>query len=328
MNLALSIVRLVTSIALASAVGSGVAQSTSKTFRIGTLSPISAAAGRQFEDAFIAGLRELGYIEGKNVVIERRYAEGQMERLPALALELIELKVDVVFAPSTVATRAVKKITDTTPIVFAAVPDPVGDGLVTSLGRPGGNITGLTMISGEISAKRLELLSEVIPKVSRVALLYSGSAGATFQVAEAKRAAEALGKTLLLHAVARPEDLQGAFAEMRAQHAAALLVTENPMLFGNRAQVAELAIKGNFPAIFGAGAYVEAGGLFSYGASYIDLMRRAASYVDKILKGAKPADLPVEQPTKFELIVNLRTANALKIKIPQSVLLRADRVIE
>jgi putative ABC transport system substrate-binding protein len=328
MNVALHFVRLVTIIALASAVGPCFAQPTSKTFRIGTLSPVSAAAGRQFEDAFIEGLREVGYIEGKNVVIERRYADGQMDRLPTLAAELIELKLDVLFAPATAAIRAAKQISSTTPMVFAVVPDPVGDGLVTSLGRPGGNVTGLSMISGELSAKRLELLSEVIPKVSRVALLHSGSAGATYQVVEAERAAKLLGKTLLLHEVKRPEDLLRAFTDMRAQHATALVVTENPMLFGIRIQVAELAVRNNFPTIFGTGAYVDAGGLMSYGASYTDLVRRAAFYVDKILKGAKPADLPVEQPTKFELVINLKIAKALGIKIPQSILLRADRVIE
>jgi putative ABC transport system substrate-binding protein len=315
-------------IALAAVGGPSFAQSTPKTFRIGILSPVSAVAGRQFEGALVQGLGDVGYIEGKNVVIDRRYADGQMDRLPALAKELIDLKVDVLLTAATVAILAAKKIGSSTPMVFVAIPDPVGDGLVASLGRPGGNVTGLTTISGEISAKRFELLSELIPKGSRVALLYGGHGGATFQIEEAKRAAKFLGRTLLLHEVTRPEDLPRAFADMLALRTTALMVTENPMLFGVRSQVAELAVKHNLPTVFGAGAYVDAGGLMSYGASYADLLRRAALYVDKILKGANPADLPVEQPTKFELVINLKTAKALGIKIPQSLLNRADRVIE
>jgi putative ABC transport system substrate-binding protein len=315
-------------IALTAVGGPSFVQSTSKTFRIGILSPVSAAAGRQFEGALVQGLGDVGYIEGKNVVIERRYADGQMDRVPALAKELIDLKVDVLLTAATAAILAAKKISSSTPMVFVAIPDPVGDGLVASLGRPGGNVTGLTMISGEISAKRFELLSELIPKGSRVALLYGGSAGSTFQIEEAKRAAKLLGRTLLLHEVTRPEDLQRAFADMLALKTTALMVTENPMLFGVRSQVAELAVKHNLPTVFGAGAYVDAGGLMSYGASYADLLRRAALYVDKILKGANPADLPVEQPTKFELVINLKTAKALGITIPRSILLRADRVVE
>jgi putative ABC transport system substrate-binding protein len=317
--------------ALGIAPNSALAQQQSRMRRVGILLGGTEAAARYQRDAFVQGLGELGYAEGKNLVLETRWAEGRIERFPALAAELLESKVDVLFAPSGIAAQAAQKTGTTTPIVFALAPDPVGQGFGKSLSHPGGNMTGLTSTHGELSAKRVELLKETYPKAKRIAVLYfvaPSAAGVTEQLAETERAAKKLGIGLATEESPRPEDFTRAFASLRKQRPDALIVIENPMFFSNRARLAELAAELRVPAIYNVAEYVEAGGLMSYGASYADLIRRAASHVVRILDGAKPGDLPIEQPTRFELVINLKTAKALGQKIPQSVLLRATRVIE
>jgi len=317
--------------ALAIAPNSALAQQQSRTQRVGILLGGTEAGARYQRDAFVQGLRELGYVEGKNLTLETRWAEGKIERFPALAAELLERKVDVLFAPSGIAAQAAQKTGTTTPIVFALAPDPVGQGFGKSLSHPGGNMTGLTSTHGELSAKRVELLKETYPKAKRIAVLYfvaPSAAGVTEQLAETARAAKKLGVALATEESPRPDDFTRAFASLRKQRPDALIVIENPMFFSNRARLAELAAELRVPAIYNVAEYVEAGGLMSYGASYADLIRRAASHVVRILDGAKPGDLPIEQPTRFELVINLKTAKALGHKIPQSVLLRATRVIE
>jgi putative ABC transport system substrate-binding protein len=324
-----TLVRLLAISAFACAANTSLAQTPAKTFRVGYLSASSVAASGHLIDAFVKGMNELGYTEGKNLVIEQRWAEGRNERLPALAAELVKSKVDVIFAPSTPAVIAARQATSTMPIVFATAADPIGDKFVSSLQRPGGNVTGLTIISGELVAKRVELLTEAFPKASRIGFLYVAvTPSRAFQLSEAKRAADRLGKELFLEEAPRAEDLERAFEKLRKKRTTALLVHDNSVFFLHRRRVAELVAKEGWPAMFGTKDYAEAGGLMSYGASYAELYRRAASYVDKILKGAKPGDLPVEQPTVFELVVNQKTAKAMGISIPRSILVRADKVIE
>jgi putative ABC transport system substrate-binding protein len=297
-----------------------------KTARVGFLHFVSSPL---LDEAFQEGLRELGYVEGQNIVIEYRSAEGKDERLPGLAAELVRLKVDVIVAASPPATEAAKRATSTVPIVFALSGDPVAAGLVASLARPGGNITGLATISGEVVGKQLELLKRVAPKVSRVAVLQNPSnPGHALTLPQAEGAARALGVQLQVLKARTPSEIEVAFAAMRSQRADGALVLRDAMFREQRAQIVALAAKSRLPAVYGLREEAEAGGLMAYGASVPQLFRRAATYVDKILKGAKPADLPVEQPTKFELVINLKTAKALGLTIPPSLLGQADQVIQ
>jgi len=300
----------------------GEAQQAGKVARVGVLA-VSAAAFSPRIEAFRKGLREHGYVEGKNVVLEYRYAEGKLDRLPDLAAQLVALKVDVIVTASPPAVRAAKNATSTIPIVFAAVGDPVAIGLVESLARPGQNITGLSIGGPELDGKRLELLKDAVPRTSRVAVLF-----AEMPRKEREIAAQALGIQLISLPVRELGDIEPAFETARKENVHALLMSPSPLLNTVRERIVELAAKNRLPAMYAGPEFVEAGGLMSYAPSYVDLFRRAATYVDKILKGAKPADLPVEQPTKFELMINLKTAKALGLTIPPSVLGRADHVIE
>jgi ABC-type uncharacterized transport system substrate-binding protein len=280
-------------------------------------------------DAFRQGLRELGYVEGKNIIIEWRSAEGKLDHLPALAAELVRLKVDVIVTGGGRATRTAKEATNTIPIVMAQVPDPVGDGFVASLARPGGNITGLSALGPELSGKRLELLKETIPKLSRVAVLgTSTTPGNAQQLREVELAAEALKVKLQFLDVLDPKDIETAFRVASKGHAEGVLVLSASVFVSRQTPVLDLAQKNRLPAIYYRPDFVEAGGLMSYGVNDTDLYRRAATYVDKILKGTKPADLPVEQPTKFEFIINLKAAKQIGLTIPPNVLARADKVIK
>jgi putative ABC transport system substrate-binding protein len=307
------------------------AQQAAKIARIGFLGNSTTALGH-LRDAFLQGMRDLGYVEGRNLVIEYRYAEGQLERFPALAAELVALKVDVIVAPPTPAAHAAKRATTTIPIVFAGAGDPVTSGLVTSLARPGGNITGLSGLSPELVGKCLEQLKQAVPGVSRVAVLWQpggqGERAERDMLKEAAVAARALGMRLQFVEARGTADFDWAFSNMTTARAGALTVLPSSMFNTERRRLADLAAKSRLPAVYQLREYVDAGGLMAYGANLADLNRRAAAYVDKILKGAKPADLPVEQATKFELVINLKTAKALGITIPQSVLLRADEVIQ
>ena len=306
------------------------AQQPGKVFRVGSLevNPLTPA-NSHLADAFRRGLRDLGYTEGQNLVIEWRYAEGKRERLPALAAELVKLKVDVIVAWNTPAAEAAKQVTGTVPIVAVTPADPVGSGLVASLARPGGNVTGLTILAPELSGKRLQLLKEVVPRASRVAVLWNPAHPiAAVYLRETEVAARALGVQLQVLEARVPNDFASAFSAMTKERAQALVVLPDPMSFVNRRQLLELAAKNRLPLIADPREFAEDGGLMAYGTNYADLFRRAATYVDKILKGAKPGDLPVEQPTKFELIINFKTAKALGLTIPQSVLIRADYVIQ
>jgi putative tryptophan/tyrosine transport system substrate-binding protein len=301
------------------------AQQATKVHRIGCL---SAGERDPYMEAFLEGMRTLGYVEGQNFVMEYRYAAGQYERLPALAAELVRLKVDVLMVVSTPAALALKNATTTIPIVMTGVGDPVGSGLVASLARPGGNVTGLVALSTELAGKQLEFLKDVLPTVSRVALLWNPTNPANaLQVREADVAAQALGVQLHRVEVRSPDAFDSAFAAMTSAHAGALLVVADSMFFQHRRRLAELAATSHLPTMHNIRPFVEAGGLMAYGPSTLDIRRRAAIYVDKILKGAKPADLPVEQPTKFELVINLKTAQALGLTIPPAVLFQADEVL-
>jgi len=305
------------------------AQQPGKIPRIGHLNApsLSALAGRT--EAFRQGLRELGYLEGKNIVIEYRYAEGKLDRLSPLAAELVRLKVDIIISTGPTVTRAAKEATSTIPIVMAFDTDPVGNGFVASLARPGGNITGLSSLAPEISGKQLELLKEIIPKLSRVAVFgTSTTPGNAQQLREMERAAAAFGVKLQYVDVLDPKDIETAFRAASKGRADAVLVLTSGVLADYRTEIAKLAIKSRLPAIYFRSEFVEDGGLMSYGMSITDLDRRAATYVDKILKGAKPGDLPVEQPTRFELVINLKTAKQIGLAIPQRVLGRADKVIK
>jgi putative ABC transport system substrate-binding protein len=302
----------------------------SKIAKIGVLVPSNPGATGHLLEAFRQGLREHGYVEGKNFVLERRYGEARAERISELARELVSLKVDVIVTATDIAIAAVKQQTSTIPIVMANSTDPVGTGFVASLARPGGNVTGQSTISPELSGKRLEVLREVIPGLSRVAFLWNPDVrGAVLDYNETEGAARSLGLQLQSVEVPRAENLDRAFSAITKDRAQALIVpAPNPVGFANRGQIASFAQKNRLPSMYGQNEYVDAGGLMSYGPNNADLWRRAATYVDKILKGAKPADLPVERPTKFELIINLKTAKQIGLTIPPNVLARADRVIK
>jgi putative ABC transport system substrate-binding protein len=283
-------------------------------------------------DALRQALYEHGYVEGQNIVIEVRSADGKVERFQELAIELVRLGLDLIVATNSLAARAVQQATSTIPIVVAVMGDPVGDGLVGSLARPGGNITGLTFLGPQLLPKRLALLKEALPTLSRVAALWHpgayGERTMNEMMRETEVAARILGVQLLLVAVQGPDDLDGAFSMIAGERADALVVFPSPMLFTDRRRIIDLATRYRLPSMAMGKEFVELGGLIAYGTSIADLHRRAATYVDKILKGAKPADLPVEQPTKFELAINLRTAKVLGLTIPDAVLARADEVIE
>jgi putative tryptophan/tyrosine transport system substrate-binding protein len=305
------------------------AQQPTKVQQIGYLStpPLSVNADRI--DAFRQGLRELGYVEGKNIIIEWRSAEGKEDRLPTLATELVRLKTDVIVTAGAISTRAAKAATSTIPIVMAQDPDPVGNGFVASLAQPGGKITGLSRLAPEISGKQLELLKETVPRLSRVGVLGNAALPGQAQILkEVQLAAAALRVKLHLLDVRSPQDIETSFRGAGKTSADAVLVLETPLINSQRLQIAALAVKSRLPAIYMNPEYVEDGGLMSYGASINDLYRRAATYVDKILKGAKPADLPVEQPKKFEFIINLKAAKQIGLTIPPNVLVRADKVIK
>ncbi len=304
------------------------AQQPKKVPRIGVLGSTTRSSGAARIEAFRQGLRELGYVEGKNIVIEYRYAEGKTERFPDLAAELVRLKVDVIVTSGAGSTRPAKEATVTIPIVMAQGPDPVGSGFVASLARPGGNITGLSAMAPEISGKRLELLKEIVPKLSRVAVLGTSTTPGNAQLLrEVELAAGAFKVQLQYLDVLDPRDIETAFREATKGRAGAVLTLSSSILFSHRTQIADLALKSRLPAVYSTSEYMEAGGLMSYGANFPDLARRAATYVDKILKGAKPADLPVEQPMKFELVINLKAAKQIGLTIPPNVLARADKVI-
>jgi putative ABC transport system substrate-binding protein len=282
--------------------------------------------------SFLQGLRDHGYVEGRNVVIEYRSAEGKIERLPALAAELVGLKVDVIVAAVTVAALAAQQATRTIPIVFGAVSDPVATGLVTSFARPGGNITGLSFFAPELVGKSLELLKQAAPGVNRVAVLWQSGGLAARQGEALRKAAEdaarVLGMQLQVVEARGPDDFDRAFAEIARGRADALMVPTSATFIQARGRLVGLAAKGRLPAVYSAREFVDAGGLLAYGPNLRDLFQRAATYVDRILKGAKPADLPVEQPTRFELVINITAAKALGLTIPQSVLARADQIVE
>jgi ABC-type uncharacterized transport system substrate-binding protein len=308
------------------------AQQAAKVARIGYLSINLAAAPPNLHEAFRQGLRDLGYVEGRDVVIDYRDAGGKVERLPALAAELVALKVDVIMAGSTPLALAAKQATGTIPIVFISSGDPVADGLVASLARPGGNVTGLSSLTPERVGKCLELLKQAVPRVGRVAVLWQpGAVGDRTEKAtlkEADVAARALGMRLQLVEARTPADVDRAIVDMTKQRTGALAVWTTAMFARERERLVALVAKNRLPAVYTLREFVDAGGLMAYGHDQADLNRRAATYVDKILKGAKPADLPVEQPTKFELVINLKTAKALGLTIPQSLLVRADQVIQ
>jgi putative tryptophan/tyrosine transport system substrate-binding protein len=302
-------------------------QESKKVPRIGFLTTSPSVFPGRIE-AFRQGLRELGYVEGKNIVIEWRYTEGKLDRAPALAAELVRLKVDIIVSSGPTLTNILKETTTTIPIVMGFHTDPVGTGLVASLARPGGNITGLSVLSPELGGKRLEILKEVVPKLSRVAVVGSSTLpGNAETLKETELAAGALGIKLQFVDVLSPKDIEAAFRGAVKGRADAVLAQGSGILNAHRTQVAELAVKNRLPAMYYAAEFVEAGGLMFYGVDFTDLHRRAATYVDKILKGAKPADLPVEQPKKFEFIVNLKAAKQIGLTIPPNVLARADRVI-
>jgi putative ABC transport system substrate-binding protein len=305
------------------------AQQPAKVPRIGFIVGASLSASLARTEAFRQGLRELGYVEGKNIVIEWRYADGKSDRLPTLATELALLKVDVIVTSGGDPTRSAKEATFTIPIVMAQANDPVGSGFVASLAQPGGNITGLSSLAPQISGKRLELLKEIVSKLSRVAVLGSSTnPGNAQSLKETELAAKSFGVQLQSIDVRDPKDIETAFRTASKGRAEGVLVLASLVLNSQRKQIVELTAKSRLPAIYYAPEWVEDGGLISYGVSFTDLYRRAATYVDKILKGAKPADLPVEQPKKFELIINLKAAKQIGLTIPPNVLVRADKVIK
>ena len=297
--------------------------------RIGYVGAGSPATAGHHVQAFVQGLRKLGYVEGQNIVIEYRWAEGKLERLPALVADLVRLRVDVMVSSATPAIQAAKEQTSTIPIVMAGITDPVGLGLVAGLARPGGNITGLTHLSPDLSGKRLELLKEVVPRLFRVAVLWNPShPGQPLAFKETQVAAQALHMTLISMEARNREELEGVLLAIGKERPQGLFVLVDPLTFFHRGLITEGAARHRLPAMYGFREWVDAGGLMSYGTSFADQFRRAATYVDKILKGTKPADLPVEQPTRFELVINGKTAKALGLTIPQSVLIRADHVIQ
>ena len=306
------------------------AQQAGRVYRVGYLSVPTRASVENALQAFLRALRVLGWVEGQNLIIEYRWAEGKVERVPELAADLVRRKVDVIVAPAGSAALAAKNATSSIPIVMMFPNDPVEMGLVASLARPGGNVTGTSFTSGpEIFGKQLQILKEILPHASRVAILWNpADQGSALQVKAVEAAARSL-RILLQRVEARgPEEFDSAFAAMARQRAEVLLVAHGPTFLVHRARLAELAVKGRLPTMYSFRENVEAGGLMAYAVNMADFVGHAAVYVDKILKGAKPADLPVEQPTKFELVINLKTAKALGLTIPQSLLLRADEAIQ
>jgi putative ABC transport system substrate-binding protein len=303
------------------------AQRESKVHRIGYLN-LRAGPVPQ-DEAFVQALRELGYVEGRNLIIDYRWAAEKEEQLPALAAELVALNVEVIVTSATPAVNAAKRATSTIPIVMAAVADPVGSGLVASLGHPGGNVTGMTLLSTELAGKRLQLVHEILPRATRIAVLALGGLSATPLLLTAMRAAaQTMNLELITQLVTKPEELPGAFTEFRRAGAHALIVQVSPLTIDQRDAIVELAAQHRLPAMYEIRPFADAGGLVAYGPDAVVMYRRAAIYVDKIFKGAKPGDLPIEQPTKFEFVINLRTAKTLGIAIPQGLLLRADEVIQ
>ncbi len=302
-----------------------------KVYRIGWLVSSSVSPSAHFIDAFRQGMRELGWVEGKNFELEfSRAAGGNFDRLPAIVAELIRLRVDLIVASNTPATVAAKNATSTLPIVIVVVGNPVGRGFVDSIARPGGNITGLTVIDSDIVGKQLQLLKEAIPRASRFSVLRNAATptGAGLASKNLEVAAQLLGIQPQILAVRSPEEFDDVFSAMIRERSDALLLMSDSMFFAHRTRLADLAVKARLPTMFTTGEYAEAGGLMAYGANFLYNFRRAAVYVDKILKGAKPADLPIEQPTQFEFVINLKTAKALGVTIPPSLLGRADRVIQ
>ncbi len=305
------------------------AQQQAKVYRIGILLPSTASATASRLEGFRQGLKELGYEEGRNFVLERRYGESKIDRLPELASELVRLRVDPIVTATDPAIRAVKQATQTIPIVMATSVDPVGTGFVETLARPGGNITGVTLMAPELGTKRLELLKEAVPRLSRVAVLWNPDVpGSALELKEMEGAARSLQVQLQPLELRDPSQFESVFKSIKSKRADALITfPNNPVLLPNRKQIADLAAKNRRPAMYPSGDFVDAGGLMAYGPNSVDLYRRAATYVDKILKGRKPADLPVEQPTKFELVINLKAAKQIGLTIPPNVLARADKVI-
>jgi len=305
------------------------AQQPAKVPRVGWLSDgIRAGARSHLHEAFLHGLRDLGYVEGENLIMERRDAEGQLERLPELAAQLVGRKVDVIVTWSVPGTRAAQRATSTIPIVMAEAGDPVRTGRVASLARPGGNVTGLSTMSSDIAGKQLQLLKEAAPQISRVAVLYNPTFPASvLGMREAQAAGLALGLAILPMEVHTSDELEDQFAVMTSVHVDALLTLGDPFASTHQRRILDFAAKSQWPASYRWREFVEAGGLMSYGPSLRDFFRRAATYVDKILKGEKPANLPVEQPMKFELVINLKTAKALGLTIPPTLLFQADEVI-
>ena len=303
-----------------------------KVYRIGFLGPANASSWASYISALRKGLLELGYEEGKNLVIEYRWAEENLDRLPEFASELVGLKVDLIVTDGTPGSRAAKRATTTIPVVMAAVGDPVRSGLVASLARPGGNLTGNSIVEADLTFKRLQLVREVIPNASRLGFLYDpGTQTGPAAQAGAKAvddAADSLGMQVHRFGIREPSDLAYVLATMAKERTDALVVRNDALLVVHYGEIARLAVQHRLPTVGSAKQFVEAGGLFAYGVNVGETYRHAASFVDKILKGAKPADLPVEQPTKFELAINLKTAKALGLTIPQSILLRADEVIQ
>ena len=305
------------------------AQQPAKITRIGYLDAVSLSVNAARVEAFRQSLRKLGYVEGKNIFIEWRSADGKLDRLPALAAELVHLKVDIIVTGGRSATRAAKEATSTIPIVMTQETDPVANGFVASLARPGGNITGLSTLAPELSGKQLELMKEIIPKLSRVAVFGSSTSPGNAQLlTEVELAARAFKVQLQYLDVLDPKDIETAFRAASNGRADGVLVLNSAVFSSRRPQLVDLALKSRLPAIYWSSDFVEDGGLMTYSTSVTDLNRRAATYVDKILKGAKPTDLPVEQPTKFELVINLKAAKQIGLTIPPNVLARADRVIK
>jgi ABC-type uncharacterized transport system substrate-binding protein len=323
------VVFLLVGLALASVRLVEAQQPTGKVKRIGFMATGSVSSDRNRIDTFRRGLRDLGYVEGKNVVIEYRYAEGKPDRLPGLAVELVHLKADVIVVSGGTSAKAAKNATQMVPIVMTNVSDPIEIGVVDSLARPGGNITGLTTQAPELGGKRLELLKEIVPKLSRVAAIGNpDTLSYSKQMKEIEMAAQAISLQVQSVPVKAPSDFENAFTAIKKERARALITLAAPTVIFLRDRIIELAVKTGLPAAYSDSEFVESGGLMSYAPNYNDLLRRAAVFVDKILKGAKPADLPVEQPTKFELVINLKAAKQIGLTIPQSVLYRADRVIK
>ena len=308
------------------------AQPPGKVWRIGFLAPLSRSTPSRpdvYYDAFVQGIRELGYVEGKNLAIEWRFADGKFERLPGLAAELVRVNVDVIVTHSTPATQALQRATSTIPIVFAVAVDPVGSGFAASLARPAGNITGLSVIDVDLGPKRLELLKTMLPALSRVAVLVNpGSSVRAAIVRSVQAAGQHAGIKVLPVDARTPEEIERGFVIMAQERAEGVIIADDAFSRGQRRQIADLAVKNRMPAITPWREYVAAGGLMSYGQNIADSFRRAATYVDKILKGAKPGELPIEQPTRIHLAINRKTANLLGMKISPELLLRADEVIE